>query len=116
MLYFIYNESALKKLKNLVFNYIKILLKINVCNNKYNGFKKIVFQTFTKINCVYQLGQGVLIKVQSNLIKRSKNHFHNLSAGVSVILGNNGYVWIEPTNDQKDAAGFEVDLQQVNII
>lgn len=60
------------------------------------------------------MGQGVLVKVQSNLIKRSKNHFHNLSAGVSVILGNNGYIWIEPTNDNKDHVGFEVDLQQVN--
>ncbi|XP_015379833.1 PREDICTED: exosome complex component RRP4 [Diuraphis noxia] len=60
-----------------------------------------------------KLGQGVLVKVQSNLIKRSKNHFHNLSAGVSVILGNNGYIWIEPTNDNKDPVGFEVDLQQV---
>lgn len=63
-----------------------------------------------------QLGQGVLVKVQSNLIKRSKNHFHNLSAGVSVILGNNGYIWIEPTNDNKDPVGFEVDLQQVYLI
>lgn len=62
-----------------------------------------------------KLGQGVLVKVQSNLIKRSKNHFHNLSTGVSVILGNNGYIWIEPTNDNKDLVGFEVDLQQVNI-
>lgn len=57
-----------------------------------------------------------MVKVQSNLIKRSKNHFHNLSTGVSVILGNNGYIWIEPTNDNKDLVGFEVDLQQVNII
>lgn len=60
-----------------------------------------------------QLGQGVLVKVQSNLIKRSKNHFHNLSAGVSVILGNNGYIWIEPLNNSKDHIGFEVDLHQV---
>ncbi|XP_050436351.1 exosome complex component RRP4 [Adelges cooleyi] len=61
-----------------------------------------------------KLEQGVLVKVQSNLIKRSKNHFHNLSAGVSVILGNNGYVWIEPTSDcKKDPGGFEVDLQKV---
>lgn len=51
--------------------------------------------------------------MQSNLIKRSKNHFHNLSAGVSVILGNNGYIWIEPTNDHKDPVGFDIDLQQV---
>lgn len=54
------------------------------------------------------------MKVQSNLIKRSKNHFHNLSAGVTIILGNNGYIWIEPTNDHKDPVGFEVDLQQVS--
>lgn len=63
------------------------------------------------------MGQGVLIKVQSSLIKRSKNHFHNLAVGVSIILGNNGYIWIEPTsNHNKDLVGFEDELEQVIIV
>lgn len=28
------------------------------------------------------------------LVKRCKNHFHNLLCGASIILGNNGYIWI----------------------
>lgn len=64
-----------------------------------------------------QLGQGVLLKVQSSLIKRSKNHFHNLAVGISIILGNNGYIWIEPTsNENKDLVGFEDELDRVIII
>jgi len=36
--------------------------------------------------------------VSPTLVKRSKNHFHNLLCGASVILGNNGYIWISPGN------------------
>lgn len=31
-----------------------------------------------------------------SLIKRRKNHFHNLPCGISIIIGNNGYIWISP--------------------
>jgi len=41
-----------------------------------------------------QLGPGTLVKVPASLIKRRKTHIHNLPIGVSVILGNNGYVWL----------------------
>ena len=34
--------------------------------------------------------------VPASLVRRSKNHFHNLPCGASVILGNNGYIWISP--------------------
>lgn len=43
-----------------------------------------------------QLNQGTLVKVFPSLIKRRKNHFHSLPCGVSVIVGNNGYIWISP--------------------
>lgn len=43
-----------------------------------------------------KLPQGVLIKVSPSLVKRCKTHMHNLSYGATVILGNNGYVWIGP--------------------
>lgn len=36
------------------------------------------------------------MKVFPSLIKRRKNHFHNLPCGISVIIGNNGYIWISP--------------------
>ncbi|CAH0722353.1 unnamed protein product, partial [Brenthis ino] len=43
-----------------------------------------------------KLSQGVLVKVFPSLIKRRKNHFHNLPCGISIIIGNNGYIWISP--------------------
>lgn len=43
-----------------------------------------------------QLLQGTLVCVPPALVKRCKNHFHNLLCGASVILGNNGYIWICP--------------------
>ncbi|CAK1599546.1 unnamed protein product [Parnassius mnemosyne] len=43
-----------------------------------------------------KLVQGTLVKVFPSLIKRRKNHFHNLPCGISVIIGNNGYIWISP--------------------
>lgn len=44
-----------------------------------------------------QLSQGVLVKVFPSLVKRRKTHFHNLPCGASIILGNNGFIWISPT-------------------
>ena len=60
-----------------------------------------------------QLGQGFLIKVSPSLVKRSKNHFHNMPFGASIILGNNGYVWISPTIDNTvdNTGGFIQNLQ-----
>lgn len=53
-----------------------------------------------------KLSQGVLVKVFPSLIKRCKTHFHNLPCGASVILGNNGFIWIAPTvNADVEATG-----------
>lgn len=46
------------------------------------------------------------MKVFPSLIKRRKNHFHNI-LGISIIIGNNGYIWIsplekEPTEDDEN--------------
>ncbi|XP_068628494.1 exosome complex component RRP4 [Battus philenor] len=46
-----------------------------------------------------KLLQGTLVKVFPSLIRRRKNHFHNLPCGVSVIIGNNGYIWISPQSN-----------------
>lgn len=43
-----------------------------------------------------KLPQGVVIRVSSSLVKRCKTHMHNLHCGATVILGNNGYIWIGP--------------------
>ncbi|XP_026764593.1 exosome complex component RRP4 [Galleria mellonella] len=65
-----------------------------------------------------KLTQGTLVKVYPSLIKRRKNHFHNLPCGVAIIIGNNGYIWISPQNhegvmeEQKD--DDTVDQQSVS--
>jgi len=41
-----------------------------------------------------KLQNGQFLRVPANLIKRSKNHFHNLPCGVHTIIGNNGYIWL----------------------
>ncbi len=41
---------------------------------------------------------GQFIRVPAGLIKRCKQHFHSLSMGVEIILGNNGYVWLHATD------------------
>ncbi|GAB0488871.1 hypothetical protein MMPV_000084 [Pyropia vietnamensis] len=45
-----------------------------------------------------KLTGGLLVVVAPALVKRSKKHFHLLGAGVWVILGNNGYIWLSPTD------------------
>ncbi|TEA29628.1 hypothetical protein DBR06_SOUSAS510216 [Sousa chinensis] len=64
-----------------------------------------------------KLGQGVLVQVSPSLVKRQKTHFHDLPCGASVILGNNGFVWIYPTPEHKeeDAGGFIANLEPVSL-
>ncbi|ESO97905.1 hypothetical protein LOTGIDRAFT_209108 [Lottia gigantea] len=62
-----------------------------------------------------KLGQGTLLSISPSLIKRRKTHFHNLPCGASVILGNNGYIWITPNIDDEsqNTGGYEQNLQPV---
>ncbi|XP_021922560.1 exosome complex component RRP4 isoform X1 [Zootermopsis nevadensis] len=63
-----------------------------------------------------KLCQGVLVKVFPSLVKRCKNHFHNLPCGASIIIGNNGFIWICPTiNDRGEdgLGGFTENLKEV---
>ncbi|GAA93466.1 uncharacterized protein L969DRAFT_86167 [Mixia osmundae IAM 14324] len=41
-----------------------------------------------------KLRNGVLVRVQSQLIVRQKSHFHALPCGVNLIIGMNGWIWI----------------------
>ena len=48
-----------------------------------------------------KLMNGQFINVPCGLIKRCKQHFHSLSMGVDIILGNNGFVWLNPTETKQ---------------
>lgn len=54
-----------------------------------------------------------MVQVSPSLVKRQKTHFHDLPCGASVILGNNGFIWIYPTPEHKeeDAGGFVANLE-----
>ena len=62
-----------------------------------------------------KLSQGIMLKVPPGLIKRKKTHFHSLSNGAILILGNNGYVWIGASTSDTDRSegGFTQDLSRV---
>ena len=65
-----------------------------------------------------KLSQGTLVTVSPSLIKRRKTHFHKLPCGASVILGNNGNVWIMPTtqDDNDTLGGGSGFSQNLNIV
>lgn len=71
-----------------------------------------------------KLVQGTLVCVPPGLVKRCKNHFHNLLCGASVILGNNGFVWISPhesTDHQRSQRRFQApatnsDHHQITVL
>jgi len=62
-----------------------------------------------------KLGQGVLVQVSPSLVKRRKTHFHQLPVGASLILGNNGFVWIYQSGggEEEGGGGFAADLEVV---
>ncbi|KAF0312395.1 Exosome complex component RRP4 [Amphibalanus amphitrite] len=64
-----------------------------------------------------KLSQGVMVAVPSNLVLRRKNHFHDLPCGATVILGNNGYIWICATAVGEDGGagtgGYVQNLERV---
>jgi exosome complex component RRP4 len=56
------------------------------------------------------------VKVFPSLVKRRKTHFHNLPCGASIILGNNGFIWIFPTvsdGEEDGLGGFTENLKEV---
>lgn len=56
--------------------------------------------------------------VSPSLVKRRKTHFHNLPCGATIILGNNGYIWIAPIsgeeNEDSAGGGYEQNLEVRN--
>lgn len=63
-----------------------------------------------------KLSQGIMLKVPPSLIKRKKTHFHHLPNGATLILGNNGYVFIgaNSQNTDRSEGGFTQDLTKVD--
>jgi exosome complex component RRP4 len=50
-----------------------------------------------------KLEGGQFLSVSASLMKRCKSSFHSLAGGIEVILGNNGYIWIAPPPETKEA-------------
>eukprot|EP00123_Amoebidium_parasiticum_P020923 comp5872_c0_seq1/m.1732 comp5872_c0_seq1/g.1732 ORF comp5872_c0_seq1/g.1732 comp5872_c0_seq1/m.1732 type:complete len:293 (-) comp5872_c0_seq1:62-940(-) len=59
-----------------------------------------------------KLQYGVFVKVHSALVRRTKTQSHTLPCGVMVILGNNGYTWIgPPQEDMTEESGQDENLK-----
>lgn len=81
-----------------------------------NVFEEGTLSLYTRSLKYGKLSQGILVKVFPALVKRRKMHFHNLPCGASVILGNNGYIWISPTKSDEQVGGeggFAQNLTEV---
>merc|ERR1719291_277048 len=64
-----------------------------------------------------KLGQGIQLRVSPSLVKRRKTHFHTLPFGASIILGNNGFVWLHPSREEEGGGGggWAADLGVVSL-
>ncbi|EDO36519.1 predicted protein [Nematostella vectensis] len=69
------------------------------------GQKRWKVETFSKLDSVLMLSSvnlpggellkhGTLVKIPPTMVKRCKTHFHNLPCGATVIIGNNGYIFL----------------------
>lgn len=68
---------------------------------------------------LFKLGQGNLITVSSQLIKRQKVHFVSLPCGISIILGLNGYIWVTTSTIHENArknGGFTPNTQVISLL
>nr|CAG4648058.1 EOG090X09DD [Moina brachiata]SVE93120.1 EOG090X09DD [Moina brachiata] len=78
-----------------------------------NIFQDGVLTLHTRSMKYGKLGQGCMVKVSPSLIKPQKTRFHDLPCGASVILSNNGYVWVRPIIPEDCAGGFVQNLEAV---
>ncbi len=70
-------------------DYLELFVKYDLeCSNDYCSESNYSF--------LFQLPQGTFLQVPPSLVKRCKTHYHNMPCGATVILGNNGYIWIGP--------------------
>lgn len=59
-----------------------------------------------------KLSGGQLVVVQSELVKRAKKHFHELTCGVHTILGNNGYIFVSQTQQTTQQTAISVEMRR----
>lgn len=55
------------------------------------------------------------MKVFPSLVKRRKNHFHNLPCGVSIIIGNNGFIWLSPQKQDVLYEGNKDEIEEYDL-
>jgi len=85
-----------------------IVAEVHVQNNDKS------LQLHTRSAKYGKLSNGQCIKVHHKLIKRQKNHFAELTNGVSLIIGHNGNIWITWNKKEDDTQKNET-LQRENI-
>lgn len=56
----------------------------------------------------------MLLYVYPTLIKRCKTHFLTVQ-GLSVILGNNGLIWIHRSSGEEEMGGFTKNVNMVSL-
>ena len=86
-----------------------------ICAEVQSIFADGSLSLHTRVLKYGKLSQGILIELSPALIKRQKTHFHNLSNGACLILGNNGYVWIgaNVADTDRSEGNFTQDLSVV---
>lgn len=68
-----------------------------------------------------KLSEGILVHVRPSLVRRTKNHFHSLPCGASVIRGCNGAIWICPSTSTTadssvvDTGGYVKNIEAVTL-
>ncbi|XP_034948815.1 uncharacterized protein Naam [Chelonus insularis] len=87
-----------------------------ICAEVQSSYQDGSLSLHTRVLKYGKLSQGIMIKVPPALIKRKKTHFHHLTNGATLILGNNGYVWVGASSSSTDRSegGFTQDLSQVS--
>eukprot|EP00163_Fabomonas_tropica_P004807 TRINITY_DN1425_c0_g1_i2.p1 TRINITY_DN1425_c0_g1~~TRINITY_DN1425_c0_g1_i2.p1 ORF type:complete len:152 (-),score=18.73 TRINITY_DN1425_c0_g1_i2:380-835(-) len=62
-----------------------------------------------------KLVNGQVVSVSANLVKRLSQHFVTLPCDIKMILGNNGWIWLEPIwEDEKELVdGQELTLEEI---
>ncbi|XP_011146024.1 uncharacterized protein LOC105187116 isoform X2 [Harpegnathos saltator] len=86
-----------------------------VCAEVQSIFADSSLSLHTRVLKYGKLSQGIMLKVPPMLIQRKKTHFHYLENSTSLILGNNGYVWIgaNAQNADRSEGGFTEDLSHI---
>ncbi|XP_001600703.1 exosome complex component RRP4 [Nasonia vitripennis] len=87
-----------------------------ICAEVQSIFADGSLSLHTRVLKYGKLSQGIMLKVSPALIKRQKTHFHNLTNGACLVLGNNGYAWIgaNVADTDRSEGGFTQDLSRVS--